>query len=128
VSSAATVLIIEDDQDVRETLVEELRAEGFAVMSAASGAEAIELLGSTRHPCAIIVDLLMPGIVGQEILEYLQSEERLAAIPVAVISASPGLAPSGYRVFPKPLDLTSLIEFVREGCPVHPPSPSTSIH
>jgi hypothetical protein len=49
-------------------------------------------------------------------LDYLKSDDRLAIIPVAIVSGSPELAPKGYRVFRKPLDLRPLIEFVREGC------------
>ena len=50
---------------------------------------------------------------GVELLEYLAHEPRLANIRVAIVSASPELAPEGYRVFAKPLDLPSLLEFLR---------------
>jgi hypothetical protein len=55
----------------------------------------------------------MPGVVGQELLEYLRHDERLASLPVAIVSASPQLAPAGYPVFAKPLQLDALLEFVR---------------
>lgn len=116
------VLIVEDDPDIRAALGDMFTADGFEVEVAHNGAEAIELLeAATRKPCAVLVDLLMPGIVGQELLEYLRGEDRLAAIPVAIVSASPELAPEGYRVFKKPLDLHPLLDFVRQGCaPVTP--------
>ena len=115
------VLIVEDDPDIRATLGELLRNEGYEVLLAKNGAEAVTLLESAHHPCAILVDLLMPGVVGQELLEYLREDDRLAAIPVAIVSGSPHLAPEGYKVFKKPLDLHPLLEFVREGCPVPRP-------
>jgi CheY-like chemotaxis protein len=109
------VLIVEDDIEIRSTLRYLLAAEGFTVLEAASAAEAIELLEKAR-PCVALVDLLMPGIVGQELIEYLAADVCLAAIPVAVISGSPDLAPEGYRVFRKPLSLQPLVDFVREHC------------
>jgi hypothetical protein len=57
----------------------------------------------------------MPGIVGQELLNYLRHDTHLASIPIAVFSASPELAPAGYRVFRKPLDLRPLLDFLRTG-------------
>lgn len=112
------VLIVEDDPDIRNTLGDLLRREGYEVMLAKDGVEAVSLLEAAHHPCAILVDLLMPGVVGQELLEYLREDDRLASIPVAIVSGSPHLAPEGYKVFKKPLDLRPLLDFVREGCPV----------
>jgi DNA-binding NtrC family response regulator len=111
-----TVMIVEDDADIRETLTALLESRGFAVMTAENGPDAIELLDRVGHPCVILVDLLMPGINGMELLEVLGSEDRLAAIPVAVVSGSPELAPPGYKVFRKPLGLEAIVEFVAEGC------------
>jgi hypothetical protein len=61
----------------------------------------------------------MPGIVGQELLEYVRAEQGLAEIPIAIISGSPELAPDGYEVFPKPIDSVALLDFVRNRCPLH---------
>ncbi len=92
--------------------------EGYEVDLVENGADAIHRLEASDPPCVVLVDLLMPGIVGQELLEYLRADTRLAAIPVAIVSGSPQLAPAGYTVFRKPLDLRPLLDFVRQGCRV----------
>lgn|SRR5689334_5745401 len=112
------ILVVEDDRELGTTLADVLRDQGFDVDLVVNGAEAIELLETSDLPCVVLVDLLMPGIVGQELLEYLRSDERFAAIPVAIVSGSPQLAPDGYRVFPKPLHLRPLLDFVRQGCSI----------
>lgn len=110
------ILVVEDDYDIGTTLCELLRHEGYEVELVENGVEAIHRLESTEPPCVVLVDLLMPGIVGQELLEYLRADTRLAAIPVAIVSGSPHLAPEGYKVFRKPLDLRPLLDFVHQGC------------
>lgn len=64
----------------------------------------------------MLIDLLMPGVVGHELLEFIESEERFASIPIGIVSGSPELAPEGYALFPKPLNVPPLLEFVRQGC------------
>lgn len=108
------VLIVEDDPEIQAALEELMTEEGYDVWLAANGADAIHLLEDRREPpCAVLVDLLMPGIVGQELLEYLRHDDGLREVPVAIVSASPQLAPEGYRVFKKPLDVPPLLEFLR---------------
>ncbi|MBA2538316.1 MAG: response regulator [Deltaproteobacteria bacterium] len=118
------LLIVEDDFEVRAMLAEMLASEGYEIDMASNGAEAITLFEGGARPCAVLVDLLMPGIVGQELLEYLRADDQLAAIPVAIVSASPQLAPEGYTVFSKPLELGQLREFLRNDgsgiCDRHP--------
>lgn len=108
------VLVVEDDREIGPMLRDVLRDRGYIVDLVVNGADAIEHLESAPPPSVVLVDLLMPGIVGQELLEYLRTEARLAAIPVAIVSGSPHLAPQGYRVFRKPIDLRPLLEFVRQ--------------
>jgi CheY-like chemotaxis protein len=109
------VLVVEDDEDLRVALSMLFSASGYDVGIATNGAEAMEWLEQHR-PCAVILDLLMPGIVGQELLELMRSERALSSIPVAIVSGSPELAPPGYRVFRKPVDHIALVEFVRASC------------
>src|SRR5262245_59212697 len=107
------VLIVDDDPDIRDTLGELFRRNGFDVETACDGADAIERLDTAR-PAAILVDLMMPGIIGEELIDYLQSEPELARIPVAIVSAVPQRAPAGYSVFRKPVPGRVLIDFVRQ--------------
>jgi CheY-like chemotaxis protein len=121
------VLIVEDDFEIRSGLRELFSRKGFEVAVAANGAEAIELLQNGTRPCAAVIDLLMPGIVGQELLEYLRADAELVSIPVAIISGSPALAPEGYAVFPKPFDSRALVEFIRSRCACAHPTHGASV-
>jgi two-component system, OmpR family, response regulator MprA len=107
------VLIVDDDADIRDTLGELFRRNGFDVELACDGVDAIERLDRSR-PSAILVDLMMPGIIGEELIDYLQSDEELRTIPVAIVSAVPQRAPKGYSVFRKPVPGSVLIDFVRQ--------------
>jgi CheY-like chemotaxis protein len=106
------ILIVDDDTDIQEAMAEIVATEGYQVEVAADGAEAIEILERRGPPASVIVDLLMPGIVGHELLEYLESEQALRDVPVAIVSASPHLAPEGYRVFAKPFSARTLVRFI----------------
>jgi CheY-like chemotaxis protein len=83
------MLIVEDDPDIRLALEQLFSNEGYEVTLANNGSEAIELLDPDAPPCAALVDLLMPGIVGHELLEYMRGHEVFRSVPIAIISGSP---------------------------------------
>lgn len=122
---SAQILIVEDDADFRIALCRLFSQAGYEVGLAANGLEAIDYL-EHHTPCAVVLDLLMPGIVGQELLEHMRAAPELSVIPVAIISGSPELAPPGYRVFPKPVDHAALLAFVGTTCVVRG-SPGTAL-
>ena len=97
-------------------LCELFAREGFQVETANDGAAAILFLESHEPPAAIVLDLLMPGIIGSSVLAYLSGRPGLADVPVAIVSSSPHLAPGGYPLFKKPLRFAPLLEFVRTAC------------
>lgn len=107
-------MIVDDDDDVRVVLALRFASAGYAVATAANGAEMIHLLASSDPPTAIFVDLLMPGVLGTSVLEYVQHDVRLADVPTAIVTASPELAPGGFRVFTKPTPFRVLLDFVRD--------------
>jgi CheY-like chemotaxis protein len=114
-----TLLVIDDDPDIRMLLCDLFRREGFQVDVATDGAAAILFLEQHEPPAAILLDLLMPGILGTSVLEYLGSKPRLEHVPVAIVSSTPQLAPDGYPLFRKPLKFGPLLEFVRHACDPH---------
>jgi CheY-like chemotaxis protein len=118
-----TVLIVDDDPDIRMLLYELFARAGFRVEVAMDGASAILFLEHHQPPAAIILDLLMPGIIGSSVLAYLSSRPVLADVPVAIVSSSPHLAPQGYPLFKKPLQFAPLLEFVRTACDTRRASP-----
>lgn len=111
-----TLLIVDDDPDVRTLLSELFAKAGYGVEVATDGAAAILFLEHNAAPDAIVLDLLMPGIVGSSVLAYLSSRPGLAEVPVAIVSSQPQLAPEGYPLFKKPLHFAPLLEFVRGAC------------
>lgn len=114
--SQPTLLVVDDDPDIRMLLSDLFSREGFHVDVAVDGAAAILFLEHHEPPSAIVLDLLMPGILGTSVLQYVESKPSLGHVPVAIVSSSPGLAPDGYRLFPKPLKFKPLLEFVKSVC------------
>ncbi|HEY6174914.1 MAG TPA: response regulator [Kofleriaceae bacterium] len=116
---------MDDDPDIRMLLYELFGKAGYSVEVANDGAAAILFLEHNQAPDAIVLDLLMPGIVGSSVLAYLSSQPELANVPVAIVSSSPHLAPAGYALFKKPLQFAPLLEFVRKACGPSALRPST---
>jgi CheY-like chemotaxis protein len=111
--STRSVLIVEDDRDIRETLEEALREDGFSVASAANGLDALAMLPRLRRPCAIVLDMIMPLMSGREFYEAMRSDDRFRDIPVLVATSDPARAPGGVLTLKKPVDLSTLISTVR---------------
>ena len=112
------VLIVEDDDGIRETLQEILLEEGYAVSVAENGRRALEVLASGR-PLAdlIVLDLMMPVMNGQEFRVHQLAHPRWSRIPVVVISASePADAWRGQvaRFVAKPFSLDTILGAVSE--------------
>jgi CheY-like chemotaxis protein len=125
------VLIVDDDDDVRETLRACLEEEGFLVRTARNGREAFAQLSTGTPPGLILLDLMMPEMNGWEVLERLRNDEERAAIPVAVMSGSHrGEVRTADYVVPKPFDLGAMIDLVRGHCnqrasSIHPVPPDS---
>jgi CheY-like chemotaxis protein len=117
-----SILIVEDDDDVRELLEEYMADCGCIVASASDGRKALEQLGqlaSREKPCLILLDLMMPVMTGPDFLAALRANERLADIPVVILSAYHG-APAGLDVqgvLRKPFDIQQLEALVQRFCP-----------
>src|SRR5262249_28727536 len=82
---SAPILFVDDDDDIREAIAEGLTDNGFDVLTAANGLDAMRVLRNT-HPSVILLDLMMPVMDGYEFLEERRVDPALAAIPVAVIT------------------------------------------
>ncbi len=115
-----SILIVEDDREIRETLKELLELEGYRTVGAGNGKEALERLPSMPTPCLILLDLMMTLMDGWEFLSEKTGDIRIAPIPVVVVSAlqkteSPKGAVGYIR---KPIDFDVLLKVVNQYCAV----------
>jgi CheY-like chemotaxis protein len=111
-------MVVEDDADTRELIVELLHDDGYAVVSAGNGREALDASrGLAGAPSIILLDLMMPIMNGWEFLDERRHDPSLAGVPVLVLSADPTrqlAAQQGVAaVIAKPFDLTRLLRLVR---------------
>ena len=112
------VLVVEDDAELRESLVEVLTEEGYATVQAANGQEALAALQGKEKPCLILLDLMMPVMNGWAFLSQLRANPSLADVRVCIISAVPsGQLPSeAICALPKPVDLSALLGVIDTYC------------
>lgn len=119
--TSGTVLIIEDDADIRDVLADILREEGYQVATAEDGIAALAWLERNPEPCIILLDLYMPVMDGEEFRAAQLRDQRRAHIPIIVVSAARdvdtrarALGAAGY--LQKPLQLEELLEIVAAIC------------
>jgi CheY-like chemotaxis protein len=105
-----SVLVVDDDEAIRDVVAEVLRDEGYEVVCAENGVQAMRELHKENHPDLVLLDLMMPVMSGWEVLEELQSDDQLSRIPVVVVSAMH--APGAREHLAKPIDLERLLATV----------------
>jgi CheY-like chemotaxis protein len=115
-----SILIVEDDQSIRETIALALEYEGYRVATAANGREALDMLPRMPKPCLILLDLMMPVMNGWEFADALNKDVVLATIPIVVVTAYEDQAGSirSKALIKKPVDLNVLYKTVRDCCEV----------
>jgi two-component system, chemotaxis family, chemotaxis protein CheY len=112
-----TILLVEDDFDVREALAETLRDEGYAVECAGDGVQALDYLRGGGRPGLILLDLMMPRMSGSEFRMVQKVDPQLRDLPVVLISAD-GRMEEKARVLEtngalkKPIDVDELLSTV----------------
>jgi CheY-like chemotaxis protein len=107
------VLVVEDDHLIREAIAEALDEEGFDVVEAANGREALEKLHQERASL-VLLDLMMPIMDGWQFREAQLHDPEISNIPVVVLSAVKDDNVSAERHFSKPCDLDELLDTVWE--------------
>jgi CheY-like chemotaxis protein len=107
-----TVLIVDDDRRLRETISELLAEDGYHVVTAEHGSRALERMRG-EHVCMVLLDLMMPTKSGWQVLAELIGDPALPRVPVGVISALVTETPLGtVGVLRKPFDLDCLLSLV----------------
>ena len=115
------VLVVDDDPTVRDLMVRHLTKEGFSVLTAADGTEALAQ-ARRSHPAAITLDVMMPGIDGWTVLAAIKGDPDLADIPVVLVTIEEdrqrGYALGATEYLVKPVDRRRLVDSLRNLCGV----------
>ena len=115
------VLVVEDDESIRDMLIECLEDIGFTVVGASNGLDAWNQLQQGLRPCLILLDLMMPYMNGLQFRTLQQADPSLADIPVVILTAVQNPPEAAQRLqvrhwLSKPLDTEQVILIVRALC------------
>lgn len=118
----SSVLVVDDDDDIRQTLAELLRLTGYQVQEAPNGQAALEVISKQGEPCLVLLDLMMPVMNGWTFLEIARgANSDLKQVPVIVVTAL-GADVSGLKqrfnceVVSKPPDIVLLLQLIAKHC------------
>jgi CheY-like chemotaxis protein len=117
------VMLVEDDDDLRENLAFFLDAAGVMVVTASDGREALKMLKAGTRPRLLVADLMMPGMDGWCLRKELLADPVLRAIPFVVLSGAMDVrqaaeALGAVDALGKPVDLEKLLSLVARHCGV----------
>jgi CheY-like chemotaxis protein len=91
-----TILIVDDEQTARHLLRYVLQLDGYHILSANDALDALKLLEGGARPDLIISDVMMPGMLGPDLVQHLATQAELARIPVILVSAYHDLSRIGH--------------------------------
>lgn len=109
------VLVADDEQSITELVAFALELEGYRVIQAPDGPEALRL-AREEHPHLAMIDVMMPGMDGREVSRKIKEDPATAGIPVLLFSAAPNPDLTEARAdgfMPKPFDINQLVDIVR---------------
>ncbi|HEV7129517.1 MAG TPA: response regulator [Ktedonobacterales bacterium] len=111
------VLVVDDDQDIRNVLRDLLSDEGYQVSLASDGAEGLRLLASASEPLVVLLDLMMPRVDGFEVCRRLAADSHLRdSHAVVLMSARRNLETADHTAvtatIPKPFEIDDLLTLV----------------
>ena len=120
-TDAGTVLIVEDDIDLRQDLAFLIENQGHEVITAANGQEALERLAEKGRPCMILLDLMMPVMDGWELRSELLKDPAMKDVPVVLLSGIADIKEEARSLqakdyVTKPIDLEKLYRLVAQYC------------
>jgi CheY-like chemotaxis protein len=110
------VLIVDDDEGIREALQMALETEGYETALAAQGEEALAWLGEHPTPSLVLLDLMMPVMDGWQVIEELRRADRLSQLPIVVTTAFGRELGSAENLplLRKPIQLATLMNAVEQ--------------
>jgi len=114
------ILVVDDDEHILRSLAQYLELEDFDVTTASSGVEALERFAESR-PDLMVLDVMMPGMDGFEVLQKIRQDTETSALPVLMLTARDQHADimKGYQMgatsyLVKPFNLDELVEAINE--------------
>ena len=107
------ILIVDDDEDMREAYRDALELAGFATRTVRDGREALAELRQENGIGLILLDLMMPGMNGWDLWAELQRDPRLQQIPVVVATAGEGTIDGAAATISKVAELHEVLEVIR---------------
>lgn len=112
----ACVLVVDDDDALREAVAEAIADAGYVVETAENGQIALEKMRGSS-PCLVLLDLMMPVVDGWEVVAAMDGDPALASVPVCIVTAQDRLTPPRNTcLLKKPVTLASLLETVGQYC------------
>lgn len=108
------ILIIEDDNAIRDAMASVLELEGYSTVLASNGKQGMEMIKAGHVPDIILLDMMMPIMSGWDFLDFIRANEETSQIPIIVVSAYGEIAKSvrPHAVVPKPVQVNSLLETI----------------
>jgi CheY-like chemotaxis protein len=126
---AAYVLVIDDDDDLRESVTAVLSAAGHRFATAVDGLDGLTQLRTegAHRPCVVLLDLMMPRMSGFELRSVMKADPALSSIPVLVLTGAGVLADQraaelDAEILRKPIEVRDLLRAVERHCPRPRPS------
>jgi two-component system, chemotaxis family, sensor histidine kinase and response regulator PixL len=109
-----SILVVDDDDDVRKMMCFVLAAEGYSAVEAHDGVEALERMAADGPPAMCVVDLMMPRMSGEELIAKMHQNPALAKTPIAIVSGrgTPAAVPGVNAVLVKPVEIGELLSVV----------------
>jgi CheY-like chemotaxis protein len=116
--AAPDLVLVDDDDDVRDAVAGTLEAAGYGVAAFSNGHDALECLRRAEPaPGLILIDLMMPVMDGWQFRERQLADPSIAAIPVVVLSARPGaFGDAAVQQLQKPIRAKDLLAVVERHC------------
>lgn len=120
-TGAHRVLVVEDHVDTAEAFAIIFEARGLQVSVASNGQDALTILEHDQDFCAILLDLMMPGMDGRTFRRAQRADSRMADIPVIIVSGDPTISDAARQLgvtnfLQKPIDPVELVRAVERQC------------
>jgi CheY-like chemotaxis protein len=123
VTDAHRILVVDDDAEIRDTIIEVLQEAGYEAVGAADGVKALEQLRDPEDRwCVVLLDLMMPNMDGRAFRAEQMQDPAISPIPVVIVSAMSDVEAAAQDLqvaahVTKPIALAALIEIVDRFCP-----------